>query len=186
MVRTISPAADPEVWREDNSAPFWIPDDPRALSGLSFDDLVRTIDPRANPDVWRVGRAPRYAGWDDPERYAVPYDPRAAALGAFRIPGLPEDATGWDLRERLPAGVDEFSPVQLAQLGLLKALSKLGFSFKNRLLLREPPDGSIFRGEIGEIRTLRRDIIKRKNTCPVGTPCYRSQFHPTGWAGGLP
>jgi hypothetical protein len=109
MVRTISPAAEPEAWREDNRAPFWIPDDPRALAGPSFDDLVRTIDPAANPDIWRED-APRYAGWGEADRYSAPYDPRAAALGAFHIPGLSDDVTGWGLRERLPDRAGDAEP----------------------------------------------------------------------------
>lgn len=115
MVRTISPVAEPGTWREDNSAPFWIPDDPRALSGPSFDDLVRTIDPSADPDVWRDDTsASPYAAWETSDRYAVPYDPHAAAPGAFRIPDLPEDATGWGLRENLLASADDIVPVLLA------------------------------------------------------------------------
>ena len=82
LVRPISPVAEPGVWRDDNIAPFWSPDAPRAISGPSFDDLVRTIDSRANPDVWRdESTTPQYARWDSAESYAVPYDPRAA--GAF-------------------------------------------------------------------------------------------------------
>jgi hypothetical protein len=53
MVRTISPGAEPEVWPADNSAPLWIPDDPRALAGPSFADYLRTIDARTDPDLWR-------------------------------------------------------------------------------------------------------------------------------------
>ena len=115
MVRTISPAEEPGIWREDNSAPFWIPDRPHALANPSSDDLLRTIDPGANPDVWRADNsAPPYAASEDSDRYAIRSDPRAAALGAFRIPGLPEDATGWGLRENSPAGVDDIVPVLLA------------------------------------------------------------------------
>ncbi len=113
-VRTISPATEPGAWREDNRAPFWSPDDPRAQSGPSFDDLVRTIDP-----------TPQTSGWDEAERYAASYDPRAAALGAFRIPGLPEDATGWSLRDPMPAGVDEIPPVRLASRDLLLRLWRM-------------------------------------------------------------
>lgn len=74
MVRTISPEADADVWREENSAPFWILDDTRAQSSPRFDDYVRTIDPRNDPDIWRVDdTAPRYAAWDDPAGYSVPH-----------------------------------------------------------------------------------------------------------------
>ena len=80
------------------------------LSGISFDDLIRTID-GANADVWRSGNsAPPYAGREDPV-HAGPYDPRAVALGAFRIPDLVEDATDWS---RAPLRVDDIPPVQLA------------------------------------------------------------------------
>jgi len=114
MVRAISPVAQPEAWREDNRAPFWLPDDARAQSGPSSDDYVRIIDPRVNPDIWREHSASQYAGWDNLDSYPVPHDPRAAALGAFRIPSLPDDATGWGLRERSQAGVDDIVPVLLA------------------------------------------------------------------------
>ena len=100
--------AEPGVWRDDNRAPFWIPDGARAFSGPSFDDYVRAIDPSVDPDVWREYSAPQY------DSYHVPFDPRAAALGAFRIPGLPDEAAEWELRERSPAGADAMSPVQLA------------------------------------------------------------------------
>lgn len=67
MVRTISPVAEPDVWREDNRAPFWIPDDARA--GPSFDDLAGTIDPRAVAlGVVRIPGLPEDAtewGWHD-------------------------------------------------------------------------------------------------------------------------
>jgi hypothetical protein len=132
--RTISPAAEPGAWRDDNSAPFWIPDDARVSSGPSFDDFVRIIDPRANPNVWREDNgAPPYAASEDSNRYSVPYDPRATALGAFHIPGLPEDATGWGLRERLPDRVgDAELPVQLAAM-LNRILGlELGTEFTER------------------------------------------------------
>ena len=51
--------------------------------------------------------------------------PAAAALGAFRIPGLPEDATGWGLRERSPAGVDDIVPVLLASRWGREILAKV-------------------------------------------------------------
>lgn len=78
--------------------PAWEDDDrmPAASDmetpGISFADLVRPTTLVAEPGVWRDDRAPRYAGWGDPERDAVPYDRSAAALGAFHIPGLPDDA----------------------------------------------------------------------------------------------
>jgi hypothetical protein len=102
--------AEPGVWRDDNIAPFWSPDASRAISSPSFDDYVRTIDPGVDPDIWREYSVPQY------DSYPVPYDPRAAALGAFRIPGMPEDAAEWELRERSPAGADATSPTQLAAM----------------------------------------------------------------------
>ena len=118
MVRTISPATEPEAFREDNRAPFWIPDDQRAISGSSFGDLVRTIDPRADQDLWREDDStPRYAGWHDPTGYAVPYDPRAVALGAVRIPGLPEEAAEWGWQDGSPErGGDAETAAQLASI----------------------------------------------------------------------
>ncbi len=118
MVRTSNPMADAGAWRDDNRAPFWILDDARAQSGASFDDYVRTIDPRANPNLWRADdSAPRYAGSDDSAGYAVSYDPRAAALGAVRIPGLPKDAAEWALHHRSPGrGGDAETPAQLASI----------------------------------------------------------------------
>ena len=118
MVRTISPAAQAEVWRDDNSAPFWISEGARAVADPAFDDFVRTIDSRANPDAWRDDNsAPPYVPWEGSDRYSVPYDTRAAALGAFRIPGLPEDATGWDLPGRSPDRVGEAElPTRLAAM----------------------------------------------------------------------
>ncbi len=118
MLRTISPTAEPDVWRQDNRAPFWSLDDQRALSRSSFDDLVRTIDPRADPDLWREDdSAPRYAGWDDPTGYAVPYDPRAVARGAVRVPKSREKAAEWVWHDRLPGRVGGAeTPAQLASM----------------------------------------------------------------------
>jgi hypothetical protein len=147
LVRTISPAAEPGVWSEDNSALFWIPDDPRATLAPSLNDYVRTIDQRANPDIWRGDNsAPRYAGWNDPDRHSVPYDPRAAALGAFHIPGLPEDAADWG---GSPLSVDEIPPVQLA--GLITRmlnwfiLRRHGLGDLKPFKLPDPPRDTIYR-----------------------------------------
>ena len=87
-------------------------------AGISFADLVRTISPSAEFEVWRDdNNAPRYAGWDNSQRYAVPYDPRAAALGALRIAGLPEDAAEWSWHERSPGRASgPEMPAQLASM----------------------------------------------------------------------
>ncbi len=117
-VRTIRPTADPGAWREDNRAPFWVSDDQRALSGQSFDDLVSTIEPIADPDLWREGdRTRRYAGWDDAAGYTVPFDPRAVARGAVRVPELPEDVAEWGWHDRSPGRVGGAeTPAQLASM----------------------------------------------------------------------
>ena len=118
MVRRISPVAQPEPWREDNNAPFWSPDDVRAVSGPSSDDYVRPIHPRADPDLWRGDdSASRYTEWDDPVGYVVPYDPRAVTLGAVRIPGLAQAAGEWTWHERLPGRAgDAEKAAQLASM----------------------------------------------------------------------
>ncbi len=115
MARAISPAADSAAWREDNRALFWVPDDLRAPSAPSFDDFVRPVDPSANPDAWNgTDDVPRYAGWRGMDGYAAPDNSRAAALGAFHVPGAPEDAAGWGLRGEAPVGADDLLPVLLA------------------------------------------------------------------------
>lgn len=108
MVRMVGTAPDPEVWRDDNRAPFWTPEDQRALAGPSYDDLVRTIYPSDDPAIWQDAGAYRPA-----ERYdATPEQMRGGPAGAFRIPGLPEDAADWSLRGPMPPGLEE--AIQLA------------------------------------------------------------------------
>ena len=86
MVRAIGPSAEPGGWRDANSAPFWAPDGPRAISGASFDDFVRTIDPAAVPDTWMDSREPERT----PERSpAARSRGRSALRSARSIRGQP-------------------------------------------------------------------------------------------------
>lgn len=171
LTRTIDPAANPNVWAEANSAPFWqtsasgsiegfgdgrlvapmqpsAPPAEPAGAGISFEDMVRPINPAAVPGLWD--------GSDSGSAQDVQPPPVAQPGLAERIGRAPQESVKRDELTPPPALTEEQIRSMFAPGFYRSALDRpIGRDVGFTLWGKAPPYTGYGRNSTAELSTAR-------------------------------